>query len=331
MKEEAISDITIIGGGPVGLFAAFYAGLRQAKTKLIESLPILGGQPNILYPEKEIYDIPGHPTITGSKITKQLIQQLDHFDQDICLGEKVQSIQKKEGMFQIQTPKQVHYSKTIIITVGQGAFKPRKLPFDYPAVFEDHNLHYVVKDRQSFAGKNVAVFGGGDSAVDWALSLEPIAKQVYLVHRRPKFRAMESSVQKLQDSGVEIITPFVASDFQSKDGKTISATTLTKARSDETFDLPVDAVIVNYGFVSSLEGIDNWQVDHQAGGITVDHRMATSQEGIFAAGDVASYKDKIKLIAVGFGEAPIAVNHAIRYINPDEHLQPILSTSLNLN
>ena len=167
--------------------------------------------------------------------------------------------------------------------------------------------------------------------MDWALSLEPIAKQVYLVHRRPKFRAMESSVQKLQDSGVEIITPFVASDFQSKDGKTISATTLTKARSDETFDLPVDAVIVNYGFVSSLEGIDNWQVDHQAGGITVDHRMATSQEGIFAAGDVASYKDKIKLIAVGFGEAPIAVNHAIRYINPDEHLQPILSTSLNLN
>lgn len=324
-------DITIIGGGPVGLFAAFYAGLRQAKTKVIESLPILGGQPNVLYPEKDIYDIPAYPKITGSQLTDQLIQQMELFDQEICSEEKVISIEKIDGIFHIQTNKMTHYSKTVIVTIGQGAFKPRKLPFDYPSVFESTNLNYVVKDLKSYKDKSVAILGGGDSAVDWALALESIAKEVFLVHRRDKFRALESSVKQLEEAQVTRITPYVPSGLTSEDGSRISSIELTKARTDETINLDIDSLIVNYGFVSSMDGIENWSVDFNRLGILVDANMQSSTPGLYVAGDAAYYEDKIKLIAVGFGEAPVAVNHAIRYINPKEHLQPVQSTNLNLS
>lgn len=329
--QKHITDITIIGGGPVGMFAAFYAGLRQVDTKIIESLPVLGGQPNILYPEKNIYDIAGYPSINGAELTAELEKQMAHFKQTICTDEKVEMIEKKDDYFTITTNKNTHYSKTIIITIGQGSFKPRRLPFDYSKVYEEHNLDYVVRDLSQYKDKKVAVLGGGDSAVDWALALDGLAQEVYLIHRRNKFRALESSVEQLKNSGVNIMTPYFPTEFISEDSKSVDAIKLSKPRSDESFTLDVDAIIVNFGFISSMEHVKDWGVELDHLGIKVDQKMQTNVEGIFAAGDIAQYDGKIKLITVGFGEAPTAVNHAVHLINPDEHTQPIQSTKLDLD
>lgn len=330
-SQKDIMDITIIGGGPVGMFASFYAGMRQVKTKIIESLPVLGGQPNILYPEKEIYDIAAFPRIKGIDLTQQLIEQMDHFEHQVCLQEKVIHIEKEDGIFTITTSKGVHYSKTVIVTIGQGSFKPRRLPFDYPKEFEQHNLDYVVDDLTKYKDKTVAICGGGDSAVDWALTLKDIAKDVYLIHRRDKFRALEASVLELKNSDVKLMTPYVPTNLFSSNGKQVEAIELMKPRSDETVKLECDHLIVNYGFVSSMENVENWGVELDHRGIIVNHKMETNIEGLFVAGDAAHYDGKIKLIAVGFGEAPTAVNHAVHYINPEENAQPIQSTQLNLD
>lgn len=330
-NEKDIYDITIIGGGPVGMFAAFYAGLRQAKTKIIESLPILGGQPNILYPEKAIYDVAGFPNVKGSTLTQDLIAQMNHFDQTICLNEKVTDLNKEDDFFHITTTKGIHYSKTIIVTIGQGSFKPRRLPFDYPTEFEDHNLDYVVKDLDQYKGKELVILGGGDSAVDWALALKDTAKKVSLVHRRDKFRAHESSVEALKNSSVDILTPYVPKALQSDDGQSVTAIELGKVRSDETLTLDLDQLIVNFGFQSSMEGVKNWGVEMNRQGILVNQKMETNVPGLFVAGDAAFYDGKIKLIATGFGEAPTAVNHAVHYIDPNAHTQPVQSTKLDLD
>lgn len=330
-KKKDIMDITIIGGGPVGMFAAFYAGMRQVKTKVIESLPVLGGQPNILYPEKAIYDIAGYPRVKGSTLTEALIQQMNHFDHTLCLGEKVLDIDKQDDLFTITTNKGTHYSKTVIVTIGQGSFKPRRLPFEYPRQFEDNNLDYVVDNFEKYRDKKVVILGGGDSAVDWALALEGVAKKVSLVHRRDKFRAHESSVKSLKESSIEILTPFVPVKLISTDEETVQAIQLKKAKSDERQTVDLDYLIVNYGFQSSMEGVENWGVELNRQGIIVNQKMETNVSGLFVAGDSAYYEGKIKLIAVGFGEAPTAVNHAVHYINPDEHTQPIQSTQLNLD
>lgn len=330
-EKKQIADITIIGGGPVGMFAAFYAGLRQVNTKIIESLPVLGGQPNILYPEKNIYDIAGFPSINGVELTEELKKQMAHFEQDICTDEKVETIVKEDGVFTITTNQSTHYSKTIIIAIGQGSFKPRRLPFEYPQLFEDHNLDYIVKDLSQYKDKKVAVLGGGDSAVDWALALDGLAEEVYLIHRRNKFRALESSVKQLENSDIKIMTPYVPTGFNSEDGKSVNSIELSKPRSDESFTLDIDSIIVNYGFVSSMEHVKDWGIELDQLGIKVDQKMQTNVEGIYAIGDVAQYDGKIKLITVGFGEGPTAVNHAVHYMYPEEHAQPIQSTKLDLD
>ena len=186
-----IYDITIIGGGPVGLFAAFYGHMRQVKVKLIDSLPQLGGQPAILYPEKRILDVPGFTNLTGEELSQRLIDQLETFETDICLNETVLDIRKNEDHFLIETNKDQHFSRAVIIAMGGGAFKPRPLEVDGAEEFE--NVHYHVSNIQQYAGKQVAILGGGDSAVDWALAFEKIAPTT-LVHRRVKLRALEHSV-----------------------------------------------------------------------------------------------------------------------------------------
>ena len=199
-------DITIVGGGPVGLFAAFYAHLRQAKVKIIDSLPQLGGQPAILYPEKKILDVPGFTNLTGEELTQRLIEQLETFQTEICLNETVLDIVKADDGFTITTSQAQHQTKTIIIAMGGGAFKPRALELDDAESYS--NLHYHVSNISQYAGKKVVVLGGGDSAVDWALAFEKIA-ETSLVHRRDNFRALEHSVEELKASSVEIKTPFV--------------------------------------------------------------------------------------------------------------------------
>ncbi|MFD0590759.1 NAD(P)/FAD-dependent oxidoreductase [Paenibacillus sp. GCM10027627] len=322
-------DIVIIGGGPAGMFAAFYGGMRQASVKIVESMPQLGGQLAALYPEKYIYDVAGFPKVTAQELVDRLKEQIDLFKPEICLEEKVTGVVKHdERLFEVVTDKSSHFAKAVIITAGVGAFEPRRLELPEASRYEGKNLHYFVGDLQRFKGKRVLISGGGDSAVDWSLMLEPIAESVTLVHRRDKFRAHEHSVENLMKSSVNVVTPHEISAL-SGEGY-ISKATLNNVKTNETFDIEVDAVIVNFGFVSSLGPISDWGIDIQGGSIVVDTRMETNISGIFAAGDITTYPGKLKLIAVGFGEAPTAINNAKVYIDPSAKLSPGHSSNMKL-
>jgi len=328
-QGQDFTDLIIIGGGPAGMFAAFYAGMRQASVKIIESMPQLGGQLSALYPEKYIYDVAGFPKVTAQELVNRLNEQMSHFAVDVRLEEKVTKVTKKEERhFEVETDKGVHYSKAVIITAGVGAFEPRKLELPEAAKFEKKNLHYFVSDLNKFAGQKVLLSGGGDSAVDWALMLEPIARSVTLVHRRDKFRAHEHSVELLQRSAVRVVTP---AEITALAGETaIERVTLTDVKTGQSAEHEVDDVIVSFGFVSSLGPIAEWGLNIEGGSIVVDSRMETSIPGIFACGDIATYPGKLKLIAVGFGEAPTAINNAKVYIDPDARLSPGHSSNMKL-
>lgn len=327
-ENQKIYDITIIGGGPVGLFTAFYGGMRQASVKIIESLPQLGGQLSALYPEKYIYDIAGFPKVRAQELVDNLKEQMAKFEQTIVLEQAVQTVEKQEdGVFKLTTENDVHYTKSIIITAGNGAFQPRRIEIEDATQYEKSNLHYYIDDLNHFAGKKVVIFGGGDSAVDWALMLEPIAEKVTLVHRRDKFRAHEHSVENLRNSKVEIKTPYVPAELIGN-GSEITQVVLQDAKGEEREVYDVDAVIVNYGFVSSLGPIKDWGLDIQKNNIVVNSKMETNIPGIYAAGDICTYDGKVKLIASGFGEAPTAVNNAKQYMDPKAKVQPMHSTSM---
>ncbi|MCA0755524.1 NAD(P)/FAD-dependent oxidoreductase [Paenibacillus sp. N4] len=322
-------DLVIIGGGPAGLFAAFYGGMRQASVKLIESMPQLGGQLAALYPEKYIYDVAGFPKVTAQELVDRLKEQLELFKPEICLEEKVTNVVKRdERLFEVMTDKSVHYAKAVIITAGVGAFEPRRLELPGADKYEKKNLHYFVGDLQRFKGQKVLVSGGGDSAVDWALMLEPIAESVTLIHRRDKFRAHEHSVDTLMKSKVQILTPKEITALHGDEF--IRKVTLSDVKTKQTAELDVDAVIINFGFVSSLGPIADWGIRIENGSIAVDTRMETNIAGIFAAGDVTTYPGKLKLIAVGFGEAPTAVNNAKVYVDPGAKLSPGHSSNMKL-
>lgn len=328
MKEDTkVYDITIIGGGPVGLFTAFYGGMRQATVKIIESLPQLGGQLTALYPEKFIYDVAGFPKVRAQELVNNLKEQMAMFDSTICLEQAVETVEKQaDGVFKLTTNNEIHYSKTIVITAGNGAFQPRKIELAEAVYFENNNLHYFIDDLNTFSGQRVLVCGGGDSAVDWALMLEPIAEKVTLVHRRDKFRAHEHSVENLYNSKVETLTPFIPKELNGNER--IEQVVLEDVKSNRKEILDVDSVIVNFGFVSSLGPIKTWGLEIEKNSIVVNSKMETNIEGIYAAGDICTYEGKVKLIASGFGEAPTAVNNAKAYMDPKARLQPLHSTSL---
>ncbi len=327
-EDQKVYDITIIGGGPVGLFTAFYGGMRQASVKIIESLPQLGGQLSALYPEKYIYDVAGFPKVRAQELINNLKEQMAKFEPTTSLEQSVEKLEKQDdGIFKLTTNKEIHYTKTVVITAGNGAFQPRRLELDSAAQYEGKNLHYFIDDLNQFAGKKVVVFGGGDSAVDWALMLEPIAEKVTIVHRRDKFRAHEHSVENLNNSKVEIKTPYIPAELIGDD-KGITGVVLEGVNDKEKETLDVDAVICNYGFVSSLGPIKEWGLEIEKNSIVVNSKMETNISGIYAAGDICTYDGKVKLIACGFGEAPTAVNNAKAYIDPKAKIQPLHSSSM---
>ncbi|KMY54010.1 ferredoxin-NADP reductase [Bacillus sp. FJAT-27231] len=327
MAEHEVFDVTIIGGGPVGLFTAFYAGMRQMSCKIIESLPQLGGQLSALYPEKYIYDVAGFPKVRAQELVDNLKAQMDQFKPTVCLKESVKELEKQEdGTFKLMTNANTHYTKTIIITAGNGAFQPRKLELEGAGKYEDENLHYFINDLKQFAGKKVQVFGGGDSAVDWALMLEPIAEQVTIAHRRDKFRAHEHSVETMKNSSINIMTPYVPVELIGE--RRIEQVVLEQVKGDQRETIHVDDVVVTYGFVSSLGPIKDWGLNIEKNSLVVNSRMETNIEGIYAAGDICTYEGKVKLIASGFGEAPTAVSNAKVYIDPKAKVQPLHSTSV---
>ncbi|MGV3322382.1 NAD(P)/FAD-dependent oxidoreductase [Streptococcus hyovaginalis] len=329
MSDKEIIDITIIGGGPVGLFAAFYAGLRGMTVKIIESLSELGGQPAILYPEKVIYDIPAYPAITAGQLSENLIKQMERFEDrtTVCLKEEVQTFEKVDGLFHIKTDKAEHWSRAIIVACGNGAFAPRPLGLADEELYADNNLFYHVRNMEDFIGKHVVICGGGDSAVDWANMLEPIAASVTVVHRRDNFRAHEHSVEMMEASSVKRMTPYVPLAISGENGQAKSLK-IQKVKGEEEIDLPLDDLIVSFGFSTNNKNLRNWHLDYKRNRIFVDSLLQTSQEGIYAIGDVADYPGKADLIATGFGEAPMAVNEAIKFIYPERDNRIIHSTSL---
>ncbi len=329
MKEDqTVYDITIIGGGPIGLFTAFYGGMRQATVKIIESLPQLGGQLSALYPEKYIYDVAGFPKVRAGELINNLKEQMAKFEPTTALEQSVEKLEKQaDGIFKLTTNKEIHYSKSVIITAGNGAFQPRRLELESATQYEGKNLHYFIDDLNQFAGKKVVVFGGGDSAVDWALMLEPIAEKVTIVHRRDKFRAHEHSVENLNNSKVDIKTPYVPSELVGNE-QGITQVILEGVNDKEKVSIDVDAVICNYGFVSSLGPIKEWGLEIEKNSIVVNSKMETNIPGVYSAGDICTYDGKVKLIACGFGEAPTAVNHAKSFIDPKAKIQPLHSSSM---
>lgn len=329
-SQQDIVDILIIGGGPTGMFAAFYGGMRHASVRLIESMPQLGGQLAALYPEKYIYDVAGFPKITAQELINQLKQQMDHFKPDVRLEEKVLHIEKlSERLFMVKTNQGVHHAKSVIIAAGVGAFEPRRLELLNAAQYEKSNLYYFISNLQQFKDQRVLISGGGDSAVDWALMLEHIAEQVTLIHRRDKFRAHEYSVEQLMNSTVKVLTPKEIIALHGE-ASYIERVTLTDIKSKETVDIDIDAIIVNFGFISSLGPISEWGIMIKNGSIMVNPRMETNIPGLFAAGDITTYPGKLKLIAVGFGEAPTAVNNAKVYIDPTAKLSPGHSSNMKM-
>lgn len=326
MEEREIFDITIIGGGPTGLFASFYGGMRKMKVKVLDSLPQLGGQLMELYPDKFIYDIGGFPKVLAKDLVDNLVEQAKYGDPEICLEETVAAVEREDEYFVITTDKGTHYSKAILLTAGVGAFHPRKLAVDGAEQFEGKTLHYGVKDLTLFSDKKVVVLGGGDSAVDWAMMLENVASHVILSHRREKMTAHEANIDTMMQSTVEVKKPFNVKELVGENGEIRELVLEDKEGNEER--LEVDHVVVNYGNITSLGPIKEWGLEMEKNSVIVNSKMETNVPGIYAAGDIATYEGKVKLIAVGFGEAPTAINNAKSYLDPKSRVQPLHSTSV---
>ncbi len=318
-------DITIIGGGPVGLFASFYAGLRHMKTKIIDALPELGGQLTALYPEKYIYDVAGFPKVVAKELAKNLIEQGLHHNPSVCLDEKVESLRPEthegENILRLTTQNGTeHRTKALLLTVGIGAFVPRRL--DVPGIenLENRFVHYFVKDKSLFKEKRLLIVGGGDSAVDWALNLQDTAKHITLIHRRDEFRAHEDSVRKLMGSRAEVKLWYEIDSITG--GSSIEKVVIKNNRTSEVETVLVDHLLLNLGFVASLGPLRDWGLEIEKGDIKVTTKMETNIPGIYAAGDIATFPGKLKLIATGFGEAAIAVNNIKSYIDPKAKFFP---------
>jgi thioredoxin reductase len=325
-----VYDITVIGGGPSGLFALFYAGMRGARAKVIDVLPELGGQLYALYPEKYIYDMPGFPAIVAQDLVKGCVEQAFQWPHAKCLEERVSDIQRlDDGSFKIATDKADHYTKAIVVTTGIGAFRPRKLAAPSAEQFEGLGLQYYARSFDEFAGKRVVIVGGGDSAVDYALALLPRAQEVIIVHRSA-FRAHASTVEKLRASAATINQPDYDIEAVRGDGR-VEAVTIVNKKTKESIDCPCDAILCALGFVSDLGAVKEWGIEVEGNGIVVDTAtQQTSVKGIYAAGDVVSHEGKLKLITCGTSEAAIAVNQAMHYINPSDKVHPVHSSNLTL-
>ncbi len=326
-----VYDITIIGGGPTGLFGSFYAGLRGLKTKLIDVLPELGGQLTALYPEKYVYDVAGHPKILAKDLAKNLATQAQLFKATMALGEKVMSLEKGEdNIYKIITDKNTeHYSKTLLLALGAGACVPKRLDIDYDRNMESECIFYAVKNKERFREKNVLIVGGGDSAVDWANEFAHIAKNVTLIHRRDQFRAVQTSVEEMAKNKVDVRTFYELKQIVGNGH--VEGAVIFDNRTGKEEKIDVDAILINIGFVINLDFLKAWGLEMEVNAIKVNEKMETNLPGIFAAGDIAAHTAKLKLIATGAAEAATGVNFAVVYLNPSAKAFPGHSSNLNLS
>jgi thioredoxin reductase (NADPH) len=332
-------DVTVIGGGPTGLAAAYYAGHRNASVRIIDTLPELGGQVMAVYPEKHIFDVAGHPKIQAAELCRLQIEQAMQFDPDVVLSENCETLEHVADSGDEATPNLIkltgakgneYWTRTVIITAGHGAFEPRKLGVEDIDEWEGRGLHYFVKQKSVFEGKRVVIVGGGDSALDWTLGLQDtVAEPITLVHRRDRFRAIESSVTHMRElaeqGGVRLMVPCEVTGVTGNGS--IESVIVTDADSGTETEVPCDALVTLLGFKSQLGAIANWGLEFAGRKtIKVTPTMQTNLPNVYAAGDVAWYDGKITLITIGMGEAALAANWAITNFRPDEKVQPKYST-----
>ena len=313
-------DLSIVGAGPTGLYAAYYAGFRGLSTAVIDSLSEPGGQVTALYPEKDIFDVAGFPAVKGKELIDRLVEQAAPYQPNYLLGHRADDLVRHEdGTFTVTTSHGDEVrTKAVVITGGIGHFTPRPLPDGEE--FVGRGLVYFVRALESMRDDDVLIVGGGDSAVDWALNLEGIARTITLIHRRDRFRAHEDSVAKLLASSVEVLTYTEVSTIEGAHG--IEAVEVFDNRTDERRTLKVNKVVAALGFKSDLGPLRTWDIVIDGRNILVDTRMETTLAGVFAAGDITEYEGKVRLISVGFGEAATAVNTAAVYIDPTARVFP---------
>jgi thioredoxin reductase len=312
------TDLAIIGAGPTGLYAAYYAGFRGLRVAVVDSLPELGGQITAMYPEKQILDVAGFPTIKGRDLVEGLVEQANTAEPDYLLDRTAVGLAEAEDHVTVTLDdgNEVR-AKALLITAGIGKFSPRPLPAGDGWL--GRGMEFFVPSFAPYAGKDVVIVGGGDSAFDWALHLEPVARSIALVHRRDGFRAHERTVQSVRDSKVEIITKAQVTGLFGE--PTVSEVEIT-VDGQEPVRRPAQAVVAALGFVADLGPLQQWGIEVQKRHIVVNAAMRTNLPRVFAAGDITEYPGKVRLIAVGFGEAATAVNNAAVVIDPSAHVFP---------
>ncbi|MFK8040258.1 MAG: NAD(P)/FAD-dependent oxidoreductase [Rickettsiaceae bacterium] len=315
MKTQYDTDIAIVGAGPVGLFSAFQAGMLQMKCHVIDALDVVGGQCATLYPEKPIYDIPAYPEIKAIDLINKLKAQAAPFNPTYHLSQRVVSLKQTENKgFIISTSNNINIkAKILVIAAGPGAFGPNRPPLDGIEDYEDKSVFYFIRNPDSFANKTVVIAGGGDSALDWAIALSKIAKKIYLVHRRSKFRAAPNSIQQMLDIAktgkIETVLGYQLHSINGKNGLLDEVRVVDLDGNVKS--LQVDALCSFFGLSQNLGPINDWSLNIKSHGIEVSQpHFQTNIENIYAIGDIAHYKGKLKLILVGFAEAASVMHHA---------------------
>lgn len=322
-------DLTVIGGGPVGLFAAFYAGLRGMSVRILDSLPELGGQLTALYPEKYVFDMPGFPKVLAKDLARQMIEQGTQFGPEVVLDDTCTTLTQDGAGWTIGTRSGGEYpTRTLVIAAGVGAFQPTKIGIDGEEDWLGRGLSYGVRDKSALQGKRVAIVGGGDSAFDWVLNLMDTASEITLIHRRDQFRAHEDSIEKVVASGIPMKLWCEVKAIHGSER--IERITIQNSQTKDFEELPMDAVVVNIGFKSSLGPMLQWGLDIQKNQIVTDALYRTNLPGVFAVGDVCTFDGKLKLIATGVGEAATAVCLAKQLVDPNAKLFPGHSSDMNL-
>src|SRR6516225_10476812 len=318
------ADAVIIGAGPVGLFAIFELGLVDIKAHVIDILDKPGGQCAELYPEKPIYDIPGLPYVTGQGLTDQLLAQIKPFAATFHFGQRVDALEpQRDGRFRLVTDQGLAFlAKVVVIAAGGGSFTPKRPPLSGIEAFEGTSVHYSVRRIEDFRGHDVLVVGGGDSALDWTLNLQPVAKSLTLLHRRQDFRAAPASVQKMFDlveRGDVTFKLGQVTELHGEGGKLTSVT--VKAPDGSSFEQKTEVMLPFFGLTMKLGPVANWGINLDENLIPVDTaKFETSEKGIFAIGDINTYPGKLKLILSGFHEAALMAQQAYHYVYPDKKL-----------
>ena len=326
-----ITDLTIIGGGPTGLFASFYAGMRGATAQIVDTLPQLGGQLTALYPEKYIFDVGGYRQILAKDLVNALADQAAQFNFPSYLNQHVAALEQENGHFVLVTETDRFPSRAVIIAAGIGAFTPRRLPQACAEPWYGRGIFENVADPESFRDQKIVIIGGGDSAFDWAHQLSDRAAAVTLVHRSDKYRAHGATVAEVNaavEAGRTTLLPFhELHDVLSEDDR-LTGVTLRDVKTKVTRDVEADSVLPMLGFVSDIGPLATWGLTLEKHEIVVNSMMETGRPGIYAAGDITTYPGKLKLIATGFGEAATAVNQAFHWIYPEKKVNPGHSSNM---